>query len=165
MKDSMYKQVGFLYTFEIMVSKERRGSFNVLSPFLVLFFFFFFALLSFFLLLVGFLVAWLNQKFSARQSVAGSTDGNWWSDIILCIMWSLFLATALVWPMLAAVLSQRVVLQGHRRNRGNIRITYNKCIFHVSLCSLKGMLEWYSASIPRIEKNDPHLLMYFFFFF
>lgn len=32
MKNSMYKQVGLFFIFEIMVSKELRGLFYVLSP-------------------------------------------------------------------------------------------------------------------------------------
>lgn len=32
MKNSMYKQVGFFFIFEIMVSKEPGGLFYVLSP-------------------------------------------------------------------------------------------------------------------------------------
>lgn len=74
MKNSMYKQVGFFFIFEIMVSKERRGfSFMFFPPLS----FIFFALLFFFLAVAWFLAVKLNRKFSARQSVGNCTGGNW----------------------------------------------------------------------------------------
>lgn len=39
--------------------------------------------LLFFLAMVQFLLAELNPKFSARQSVGKCTDNNWWSDVVL----------------------------------------------------------------------------------
>lgn len=65
---------------------------------------------SFFLLWHGSL--WCDQiECSVQDSQwKNCTDGNWWSDIILCVMWSSFMATELIFAMLAAVLSQRVVL-------------------------------------------------------
>lgn len=74
MKNSMYKQVGFFFIFEIMVSKERRGfSFMFFPPLS----FIFFALLFFFLAVAWFLAVKLNRKFTARQSVGNCTGGNW----------------------------------------------------------------------------------------
>lgn len=97
-----------------MVSKERRGFFYVLSPC----FFYFLCFAVFFLAVVWFFVVLLNQKFSAWQSVGNCTDSNWRSDLILRVMRSLFLAMVMIFTMLAAVLSQCVVLQGHKKKQG-----------------------------------------------
>lgn len=69
MKDSMYKQVGFLYTFEIMVSKERRGSFNVLSPFLL--FYFFLLCFALFFLAVGGVPCGVTESKVQCKTVSG----------------------------------------------------------------------------------------------
>lgn len=116
MKNSMYKQVGFLCIFEIMVSKEQRAllcSFPLFLSFSLLCFFFFF-----FLRWHGSLwCSWIKSSVQDSQCET-ALMGNWRLDITLRVMSSLFLATLLIFTMLAAVLSQRVVLQRHKKKQG-----------------------------------------------
>lgn len=113
---------------------------------------------SFFLPLVGFLVAWLNQKFSARQSVASSTDGNWWPDIILCIMGSLFSAAGADLAHVSCCAESTCGSAGTQKEkkknrRGNIRRAYNKCIFYVSLLLTKKEVGVIRGIHTMDEKN------------
>lgn len=83
MKKSMYKQVGFFFISEIMVSKVGllRGFFFVLPPS-----FFYFLCFAFLFSCSGIVSCGVTENFSARQSVGNCTDGNWRSGIILCVM-------------------------------------------------------------------------------
>ena len=82
--------------------------------------FIFFALpfLFFFLRWHGSLwCSWIKSSVQDSQCET-ALMGNWRSDITLRVMSSLFLATLLIFTMLAAVLSQRVVLQRHKKKQG-----------------------------------------------
>lgn len=97
-----------------MVSKEHRGFFYSLSP---LFPFFFLAV-------AWFLAVKLKQKFSARQSVGNCTGGNWRAAFLIFFFSPrrhhvilVLCHGEMVFTELAAVLSQRVVLQGQEKTK------------------------------------------------
>lgn len=66
MKNSMYKQVGFFFIFEIMVSKDRRGFFYVLSPS-----FFYFLFLAFLFSCSGMIPCGVTESKVQCKTVSG----------------------------------------------------------------------------------------------
>lgn len=75
--------------------------------------------------------------------MASSTDGNWWPDIILCIMGSLFSAAGADLAHVSCCAESTCGSAGTQKKGkkegggGDIRRGYNKCIFYVSLLFTK----------------------------
>lgn len=133
MKRSMYKQVGLFFIFIIMVLKNTVFFYvHSLVPFM-----FFFPSCG--------MVSWCDWVETSVQDSQGGNcpDGNWWSVIVLGIMWSFCSATALNSAMLAAVLSQRVVLHEHKKAQWK----HDHYMYQVKLFS-QSFVSWYAGEIP-----------------
>lgn len=123
-----------------------------------------------------FLAVKLKQKFSARQSVGNCTDGNWRAAfffpptphptrrhhviLVLC-------HGEMVFTELAAVLSQRVVLQGQRKKKKKQGGHYDHIQqMHLSLflSLIRRTLQCFSSFIVRAQIQHLNLISIYTFF-